>query len=334
MAIYYPGLRGPEFKETRNFVVDRLLALRGALEAIPKKHLDHNLIVASWNLRDFGSTRLNPEPRLPECHYYIAEILDRFDVTAIQEVNDNMAEFGKLMRILGNHYDYIATDVTEGAAGNGERMVFVYDRRKVSFRNIAGEIVLPNGKEAVTQFARTPFVVSFQCGWLKFDLCTAHLYYGDEAGPGKKKRVEEIRKLGKFMMKRAKKSSTNTFILGDFNVVGPQDETWTALQESGFTMPDAIRDVRTNIDEEKYYDRIAFSSVREEVKFTETQSGGTFRFFDHVFRDGDADHYAGLRKNKADAFRKWSTWQMSDHLPLWVQIETDFADKYLNSLKF
>lgn len=28
-------------------------------------------------------------------------------------------------------------------------------------------------------------------------------------------------------------------------------------------------------------------------------------------------------------FRKWRTWQMSDHRPLWIQIDTDFADRYL-----
>ena len=28
-------------------------------------------------------------------------------------------------------------------------------------------------------------------------------------------------------------------------------------------------------------------------------------------------------------YKKWRTWQMSDHKPLWVEIETDFADHYL-----
>ena len=47
------------------------------------------------------------------------------------------------MRILGPDWDFIATDVTEGIAGNRERMVFIYNRGKVWFRNIAGELVLP-----------------------------------------------------------------------------------------------------------------------------------------------------------------------------------------------
>ncbi|MGH6921332.1 MAG: hypothetical protein ACREJ0_26955, partial [Geminicoccaceae bacterium] len=30
---------------------------------------------------------------------------------------------------------------------------------------------------------------------------------------------------------------------------------------------------------------------------------------------------------------KWRTWQMSDHLPMWVQLKVDFTEAYLDSLK-
>ena len=29
----------------------------------------------------------------------------------------------------------------------------------------------------------------------------------------------------------------------------------------------------------------------------------------------------------------WRTWQMSDHLPMWVQLKVDFTEAYLESLK-
>ncbi len=347
MAIYYPGLRGGEFDNIRGRVVERLTSLRQGLRRIPQKQLDQNLLVATWNLRDFGGRRLNPEPRLPESYYYIAEIIDRFDIVALQEVNEDMRAFEKLRRILGNQYNFIATDVTEGRGGNGERMVFVYDKRKVSFLNIAGEVVLPPLRDAegdpraiLTQFARTPFVVSFQCGWLKFDLCTAHLYYGDSSGPGKERRVAEVRALGAFMAARAERHQSNVFILGDFNVVGPNDPTWKALEESRFVMPPGIRDFRTNMALDKYYDRIAFLSPRNQVSFVAEGGGGSFDYRDHVFRDTEEDeaHYRGIGRafqpgsEYAGSYKDWKTWQMSDHLPLWVQIETDFADKYLRSL--
>lgn len=332
---YYPGLRNREFDGRRKFVVEKLIRLRAALdEKTPNKELEGALTVATWNLRDFGRKpggRFNPEERLPECFYYIAEIMNRFDIIAVQEVNENLRDFDLLMGVLGRHFDYIFTDVTEGHAGNDERMVFVYDTRKVSFTKMAGEVVLPG---ETTQFARTPYVVSFQSAWLKFDICTAHLYYGDDSGPKKARRVEEIRALGEFMRRRAEKDGRNTFILGDFNVVEPDDDTWEALQGTGFTMPPQIAELRTNVGGDKHYDQIAFYSSQSEVELLEGERcAGAFKFFDVVF-DQRSDYERIAKKLPATdkGFQKWRTWQMSDHLPLWVQVKTDFTEKYLRRI--
>src|SRR5215212_8921414 len=32
-------------------------------------------------------------------------------------------------------------------------------------------------------------------------------------------------------------------------------------------------------------------------------------------------------------YRKWRTWQMSDHCPLWIEVATDYADDYLQQLR-
>ena len=37
----------------------------------------------------------------------------------------------------------MVSDVTEGSAGNQERMAFLFDRRKIRFSGVAGEIVIP-----------------------------------------------------------------------------------------------------------------------------------------------------------------------------------------------
>ncbi|MBC8138919.1 MAG: endonuclease/exonuclease/phosphatase family protein [Fibrella sp.] len=306
---------------------------------MPRKSLGQNLIVATWNLRDFGRKKgsgFNPQNRLGESFYYIAEIMNRFDIIAVQEVNENLYDLERLMDVLGKQYRYLATDICEGAAGNDERVVFIYDTRKVSFRNIAGEIVLPNsGKYAGIQFARTPYIVSFQCGWFKFDLCSTHLYYGQASGEKYERRVREIQLFSQFMTERAVRTGANTFILGDFNVVGPNDPTWDALYAGKFTVPESIKGIATNVDESKHYDQIAFHSVRNEVSIATNDNGresaGTFRIFDHVFdQEGD---YTDLAKNVNGDFRKWSTWQMSDHMPLWIELKTDFADAYLGGLK-
>ncbi len=157
--------------------------------------------LATWNIRDFGkpeSQRRGWGPRLPEMWFYIAEIISRFDFVAVQEINE-LHEWEKVMSILGDDWAYIATDETDSKlGGNGERMAFVYDRRKVRFQSVAGEIVLPpkmliskaeyevDGEGTIiagNQFKRTPFMAMFQSGWLKFDICTVHLFYGAEGAP-------------------------------------------------------------------------------------------------------------------------------------------------------
>ena len=74
------------------------------------------------------------------------------------------------MKLLGYDYDYIVTDVTEGRSGNDERLGFIFDRNKIKFKGVAGELVLPENmlimdEEKRRQFARTPFMCSFQSGW-------------------------------------------------------------------------------------------------------------------------------------------------------------------------
>ena len=122
----------------RKRVIDKLITLRAQLDKeIPEKTASNSLLLATWNIREFGDNRK------PESLYYIAEIISRFDLVAIQEVSGNKKGLEKVMAILGKNWSYIATDSTEGSAGGQECMAFLYDTHKVSFKNLAGEIVLP-----------------------------------------------------------------------------------------------------------------------------------------------------------------------------------------------
>ena len=69
--------------------------------------------------------------------------------------------------------------------------------------------------------------------------------------------------------------------------------------------------------------------------------GGIVDIFETVFRDNAEDlaiYKSSLPKKDPEGeitgdakalYRKWRTWQMSDHSPLWVEIETDFSGPYL-----
>ena len=38
------------------------------------------------------------------------------------------------------------------------------------------------------------------------------------------------------------------------------------------------------------------------------------------------------REEKRKKYRDWRTYQMSDHLPMWVELRIDFGDDYLETI--
>ena len=334
--VQYSGLRFWKDLSARERTIERLLALRaGIAEEISPGSKQELFRLATWNIRDFGAHHFNPSPRSDEALLYIAEIIAAFDLVAIQEVNENLVDFDRVMRLLGPHWNYVMTD----QSGNDERLAFAFDTRKILFRHMAGEIVLPRVKgQPVAQFNRTPFIVAFQADWFKFNLCTVHIYYGSAADT--KDRQREIADIAEFFTKRQKKDGETYILLGDFNIVSPDDANMAALLGHGFAIPPGVSKP-TALASKSTYDQIA---LRTQSKLFEVRSSGCFRWQDYVFRDtDDYTAYKPLMPTKTKtgktaktdiaAYRKWRTWQMSDHLPLWVEIKTDFTDDYLGSLR-
>jgi len=369
MPNYY-YLRSRVKKADRNTVIDKLLNLRKRLDKyIPPKDADHNLLLATWNIRDFDKVnRRGFGKRLPESHFYIAEIISRFDIVAVQEVNQ-LGEWEQVMDILGPNWSYIATDVTDRSlGGNGERMVFVYDRRKVWHQHIAGEIVLPTsmliskveaevGEDkfvAGKQFRRTPFVASFQSGWFKFDLCTVHIYYGERSGEKLQQRVEEIDAVAKYLGERADINlgeDRATILLGDFNIVSPEHKTMKALLKNKFKVPKDLQHP-TNVIKTHYYDQIAFKTKRNVLEFIDSntddplkKNAGVFDLFGSAYKTSQqADYEDAMRETSALAkkpyfgdlkkyYKAWRTYQLSDHNPLWVRLKVNESEAYLKALK-
>ena len=347
-----------------------LISLRKQLDAsVPRKDSEDNLLLATWNIRDLGKrNRRGWGKRLPETWFYIAEVISRFDFVAVQEVNE-LEEWQKIMGILGPDWDFIATDETDSAlGGNGERMTFVYDRRKVHFQSIAGEIVLPpsmlisastlevDGKKvrAGKQFRRTPFIASFQSGWLKFDICTVHLYYGAETGAKLEERTEEIAAIAKYFGERSDRALGDDralILLGDFNIVHPEHRTMKALKDNGFLVPKALRNSPTT-GTKKFYDQIGFKTEPEVIEYVESRSknplkrnAGVIPLFDSVMTmDHFQDYKSAVKKSSAGkkagnstaklkkVYKSWRTYQFSDHYPMWVRLQTNDSDAYLRKM--
>ncbi|MGH2552161.1 MAG: endonuclease/exonuclease/phosphatase family protein [Chitinophagaceae bacterium] len=337
--------------------IERILALRKKIKAeIPEKKLNETLLLATWNIREFDSPAYGK--RMTEALYYIAEILSAFDLIAVQEIRDDLTALNDVMKILGDNWDYMFSDVTEGSQGNNERTAFIYDTRKVNPAGLVGEIVFPpiekkitdnNNKkvtvyEPVLQSARTPFLVGFTAGWADFVLTTVHMIWGNDIAndPQRVKEIDTIATILKEKSTKAYEWSRNFILLGDFNIFSSNDDTFKALTKNGFDVPPELIGTKSNANKDREYDQIAFHDRAN--KFETTGKAGVFDFYDTVYTLNDESIYktdmgpaydttedGKPRKNKSAYYKTyWRTYQMSDHLPKWIELKIDFTEAFLN----
>lgn len=308
-------------------VQDNLNMLKADLDSkIPSKKLDKNLLIATWNIRAFGNlTRKwdSDDEDSPKRDLHsalcIAEIISRFDVIAIQEVKDNLRALRDTLKVLGKNWSFILTDVNKGKVGNGERMAYLFDTRRVHLSGLAGELVVPEeweeniGEHALSkQFVRSPYAVSFQSNKHTFILVTLHILYGNSP----QSRIEELRGIAKWLYSWA--NSINAYhqdfiALGDFNI----DERGDLLEETflseGLYIPPQLQNediTRSIFNATKYYDQIAwFNSQGNGPKLSmEFINGGNYDFVP----------YALANRNLT---KQSLSWLISDHYPLWAEFK-------------
>lgn len=323
--------RGTDAPGQAGWIAQRLLRLRAMLNGqITSIRRPNSLIIGSWNIRHFDGGR----KRLNESYHYIAEIIDHFDICAVQEVKDIDA-MEKLVRLLGPNWDYFINDSSGGGRGNHERMAFLYNRNKVRFRNLIGELVLPKGAlPGDEQVGRTPFFASFQAGWFKFTLCSAHIVFKEEAG--RPLREDEIGVIASILKDRAKENGEVHIFLGDMNIAKREDASFKALTDNDFEVPDVGP---TSLSGTKHYDQIAFTGPSH---VSHMLAHGVIKWHEAVFRQDEADHYEQVAmdirdkpntgkpySNWTSEYPKWRTHEMSDHLPVWIELEVDYSNNYL-----
>ena len=200
--------------------------------------------------------------------------------------------------------------------------------------------------EPAKQLARTPFLVGFGIDWFRCTICTTHVLYGED-DPENPERLEEIRTLATFLADRAKEEhawAKKMILLGDFNIYDTTDLTLKSITDAGFTIPEQLKGHPSNAQKTKHYDQIAFIApdLKDRLQLYEA---GVFDFYEHVYRADDEGSYAEamgeayLRKDdgtertqlgRTTYYRTyWRTFQMSDHLPMWIRLGTDFGDEFL-----
>ncbi len=307
-------------------IVEELKTVREALDCtIPSKALDKNLLIATWNLRAFGDltekwkAESGDSPKR-DLHALrcIAEIVSRFDVIAIQEAKANLKALRHMLKVLGPSWGLILSDVTKGAPGNGERLAFVFDTRRVRLSGLACELVVPREKLSEfsqdnldKQFARTPYAVSFISGSKTFILVTLHVIYGKKA----EDRVPELKAISGWLAEWAKDINAwghNLITLGDFNIDRHGDKLYDAFVSTGLYIPDDMNKIPRTIfgsqEKNKFYDQISWFTGEDRIPALSLQylRGGSFDF------TGTALKSLGLTKNQL-------SWRISDHYPLWAE---------------
>ena len=302
----------------------KTLRLRIAASGIPNSQVDDRIIVGSWNIREFGKGE-----RSDAALHCIAEIISYFDLISIQELRDNLSDLGKVLEILGPYWRVVFSDVTEGTRGNKERIAYLYDKRVVVFTGLAAEAVAPpivtkkNGKKVnlpAEQFWRTPYIASFRAGDFDFVLISVHVLWGKVS----KDRVVELERIADWVEARRKSKfveDRDIILMGDFNIPAFNDNYYRAITKHHLDAPRAILGIPggTNLKRNARYDQIFFYPQQTGSVFT--GNGGTIDFF--------AGNHKPLFPNLT---QNQFTYQLSDHLPLWVEVNTDTADEELDQI--
>src|SRR3972149_6185843 len=111
-------------------IAKEIVLLRRRIEAsgLPPKATDSNLLIATWNIKAFGEVHpaWEENPGGPKRNLrslaYLAEVIHRMDVVAVQEVKRDLSGVRLLMDFLGPDWGLIVTDVTLGPEGNAQRL--------------------------------------------------------------------------------------------------------------------------------------------------------------------------------------------------------------------
>lgn len=104
----------------------------------------------------------------------------------------------------------------------------------------------------------------------------------------------------------AKLYDPDIFVVGDFNIPGLKSATFKALEKHGLTVPPKLRTIKTNLGKSKHYDQIAYYKENTDCEISKV---GVIDFYPAFFRKSmNKKHHARM------------TYEISDHLPLWMEV--------------
>lgn len=280
-----------------------------------------HVLIATWNVANLGVHVRRDE----DCRV-IAEILSWFEIVAVQEVADDLADFLRVLGHLPGHFAAIFTD----RAGNDERAAYLYDTRRVSLGPKVGEVVivdsdrryvtLPGIDRQFAGFNRNPYLGSFRVEGSDLLLANCHLLYGPTGTAAEEQESLERRQLEAYAIARwcdLRRNDTHRFTrdilaVGDFNLPKkePGDPIYDALTRRGLQLPPHQTSIPTNVSGDKDYDQIAVvPGLKQRIAAL-----GVFDFDGVLFREL-------WIPPQTSYWRTCAKYYVSDHRPLWARLE-------------
>lgn len=277
---------------------------------VPKRQVDENLLLATWNIQNLSNRKT------VRALQYIADICERFDIIALQEIKSDLRGLAKLQRLLPGNYKILVSDTT----GNYERFAFLYDKRTVVNTGLVSEIgfPVPGDTHSGYQLHRMPYCASFRAGRFDFVIVNVHIYYGSSSA-WRAQRQKEINKLVEHIYWLSQKEQSKVFdrdffVVGDFNIERAGDQFFDSLVSKGFQMPATLDTLHTNFLGDKTYDKIAWV---DRQSFYFSGRCNIIPFGKVVYQEDDP----------IEAKKK-----ISDHLPLWAEFRINELTQKLDQI--
>ncbi len=289
-----------------------------------------NMLIATWNIRELGgftdkwvSGPGDSPTRDVRSLLFIATMLERFDLIAIQELQENASALQQILTWLNRDFParwrIVVSDVTRGDAGGGERLGYLFDSSRIDLDGLVGEIVLDNEEvhisegRIVRQFARTPYAVSFRpvTGTRNaFIVITLHVNWGEPV-----LRQFEVRRIAEWIRDWANEPHVwdpDIITLGDFNIDRSDNPAYAPFFDI-LTRPAEMDTFPRTIfaaGKNKHYDQIAWFDDPPALNFSLRYQDCGYFDFDTLLRPA--------YNLPATSF----SFRISDHYPMCARFNT------------
>ncbi len=257
------------------------------------------LTVASWNVRDLSVASRDASEQAR-----IADVIQRYDAVAVQEINDAqiLDSIRGLLASRGGQWATVLSNKLGNSASTAEHYGVIYrtSRLHLTYTQQLPEVTTETG----VAFDREPFVVGLGTNDGRFDfaLLDVHVTWGTVAV----NRIAEVKALKQYYA-LALPQERDVLVVGDFNRNANDSASvgWLATNTGLFTTTSP--DVPTHISATNTYDQIMLNPA-----YTTEYAGvhGVFKHDEQLF--GNDDALASLAA--------------SDHRPVWVELQPGVAD--------